>query len=213
MNDPLRTFIALELPEAIKAELERRQAELRRRLAEMDLARHFSWSRPAGFHLTLRFLGDTPASQRTAIAHGLAQIAREHTPFHLALGGAGVFPNWSRVRVVWVGLDGDLEALARLQEAVEALVRSTGFAPETRPFSPHITLARGRRGAPSTELRRAAEVIRGWAEDRVSSIPGTPEARWPVDAIHYIHSRLTPQGARYTTLGQFPLGSEGRERS
>ncbi len=207
MNEPLRTFIALEPPQAILAELEQRQAELRKRLAERGLERHFTWSRPAGFHLTLRFLGDTPASQRAAIAQGLARLAREHAPFRLALGPAGVFPNWSRVRVVWVGLSGDQDALARLQAAVEALARSVGFVAERRPFSPHITLARSRRGIPPEELRRAAAVIRGWAE----TPPPPSTLDWRVTAVHYIHSRLTPQGARYTTLGRFQLGSGHEE--
>lgn len=206
MSDIMRTFIAIELPEEVKAELEQLQADLRRRLAQAGLDRYFSWSNPAGFHLTLRFLGDTEAGRRAAIGQGLARIVREHGPFRLHLGGAGVFPNWSRMRVVWIGLDGDTDPLARLQAAVEALARSLGFEAETRGFSPHITLARVRRGAPPAELRQAAQVVQRWAEE-LARRPQTQS--WPVDAVHYIRSQLSPQGARYTGLGRYPLGEGG----
>ena len=102
MNDTLRLFAAVELPPHVLGALEAVQHDLRAQFP----GKAARWVRPAGIHLTLKFLGDVPAGQVDAIAEGMRAAASEHAPFELCAEGLGVFPNPNRVRVVWVGVGG-----------------------------------------------------------------------------------------------------------
>src|SRR5262249_20105479 len=132
----MRTFIAIEMPKQIKAALARLQQDLRRAQADV------SWTRQENFHLTLRFLGEVEERRLEALKQVCAESAAEFAPFTLRLGGAGVFPNLRRPRVLWAGLAGDVEIAAALQRRLEAGLVSIGFAPEDKAFSPHLTIGR-----------------------------------------------------------------------
>jgi 2'-5' RNA ligase len=190
----LRTFIAIELDQALQGSLKSLQTRLRQRLAP----RSVRWVRPDGIHLTLKFLGDTPVSKLDAIKTALGQAAAEADPFTVTVGGVGCFPNVRRPRVVWVGLHEPAGALARLRDAVEAQVAPLGFPTERRPFSPHLTLGRVHRRASKSEVREIGQVV------AASQIGITDEMA--VTTVSYIKSDLRPTGAVYTTLLEAELG-------
>ena len=95
--------------------------------------------------------------------------------------------------MLWVGFDGDLQALQNLQASLDAGLRHAGFQVEDRPFRPHVTLARRReqaRGGPPA----------GW--------PPSERPRHPafaMDRLTLFESRLSPRGPSYTPLFQFEL--------
>ena len=99
--DTVRAFIAIELDPAILETLGVLQARVR----EDVPPRLVRWTRPAGMHLTLKFLGEVPAGQIEAIAEAMRHACAPHAPFSFVLGGMGCFPNVRRPRVVWVGID------------------------------------------------------------------------------------------------------------
>lgn len=105
-----------------------------------DLLRRLRWTPPGNGHLTLRFLGNVPAPRIPELATALAQVA--FAPFMLAVGKAGAFPASGAPRVVWLGLARGGKECASLAGAVNAALAPLGFAPEVRPFAPHLTLAR-----------------------------------------------------------------------
>jgi 2'-5' RNA ligase len=113
MPASLRAFIAAELPGDLRPELGRVQAAL---AAAGVRAR---WARPESIHLTLKFLGQVPVEAIARVAEGLAEAVDGQPAFRLAVGGLGAFPGLRRPRVVWVGLAGDIEALAGLQRRLE----------------------------------------------------------------------------------------------
>ena len=115
------------------------------------------WVRPAGIHLTLRFLGDAPAEQVAAVRAGLDQVAVQCAPFELHLKSLGCFPNLRRPRVIWVGLEDPEERLRELQRAVEEQVRSLGWELEERTFRPYLTLGRVRQRQRSSEATWARQ--------------------------------------------------------
>jgi RNA 2',3'-cyclic 3'-phosphodiesterase len=106
-------------------------------------ARDVRWVRLDGLHLTLRFLGPTPDHQIdrtiTAVRHVAASAAG---PVDLELTGAGAFPRAERPRTLWIGVGGDLAGLASLARTMEEALVEAGWPAETRPFAPHLTLAR-----------------------------------------------------------------------
>ncbi len=191
----VRTFIAIELTEELKAALRRTQQEL----AEEMPSRSVRWVQPNGIHLTLKFLGDTPEEKVHAVQEALAQAAAQARPFIFSLSGLGCFPNARQPRVVWVGLQEPAGALVRLQQAVEAHVAPLGFPTEKRPFSPHLTLGRVQQYAGKSDVRKIGEVVATSDVGALGDMAAT--------VISYIKSDLRPSGAVYTTLSEAKLGA------
>ena len=104
------------------------------------------WVRPEALHLTLKFLGDVDEGQEPSLRGGLGQVAGEARPVTLHMEGFGVFPDFRRPRIVWVGVAPD-PALELLQHRVEQVFAPLGFPTEARTFRPHVTLGRTGRDA------------------------------------------------------------------
>ncbi len=188
----LRLFVAIELPGEVLQALNDIQHELQQ---EPALAR-LRWVRPEGIHLTLKFLGETPAAKQPAIEQMIARAVEGVAPFDLHLGRLGKFGGRSSPRVVWVDVAGDVEALQRLQAAVERELAKAGFPPESRAFSPHLTLAR----IPPERARDVAEPLARVIE---AATPGSAAMR--VGSVALMKSELRPSGAVYTRLFDAPL--------
>lgn len=189
----IRAFVAVGIAAAAREQLAGAAGRIRERIPD-----GIQWANPDGMHLTLKFMGNLPASAVAPLLAALGPAAAGRRPFGLELAGLGAFPHARRPRVLWVGVGGDLEALAGLQQAAEAAIAGLGYPPETRRFAPHITLGRPRRGLSDTELSRI-----GAAVDDVA--PPRP-AGWRVTSVELMRSELLPSGARYTMLGSAALG-------
>src|SRR5690606_3649272 len=111
----VRAFVAIELPAGVQAYL----AEIGRGYEQQLPAGAVRWVQPERMHLTLRFLGETPASKLTAIGAALDAVGQAHRPFELQVGRLGCFPNQRRPRVIWAGLAGATKELAALKAAVD----------------------------------------------------------------------------------------------
>ena len=191
-NNNVRAFVAVELPSDVKAAL----ARLVEVLGEAGIP-GLRPVRPEGIHLTLKFLGDVPSNRVGHISDVLARVCREHGPLTLKLGCAGVFSTGGSPRVLWVGVEGEIEYLRNLQLQVEASLVPLGFTAERREFSPHLTVARVRDGTPSRDRRRAADLLlAAWAP---------PDPVVPVNELTLMRSTLLPGGAVYDRLASAPL--------
>ncbi len=190
----LRTFIAVELDEAVRAALAATQDELRAVVPR----RSVRWVRPQGIHLTLKFLGDTPTGRLEEIKQALVAAASEVAPCSFTVEGLGCFPNPQRPRVIWVGVTEPTGTLRALWRAVETHVAPLGWPTEKRGFQPHLTLGRVQRRASSAERRAIGEVVDGSDVGRLGSMA--------VRAVSFIRSELRPTGAVYTTLVEARLG-------
>lgn len=176
-----RLFVAIDLPEVIKAQLKALCADLT----------GAKWVSHAQMHLTLRFIGDTDEAQQAQILTGLATI--HATPLKMALQGVGQFPSKGKPRVIWVGMQADAELYA-LQKQLEQIITGIGFEPADRAFSAHITLARFRT-PPSAE-----HVQRYFAQHQTFRTE-----TFDVDRFILYSSQLTPNGSIYRHEGVFPL--------
>ncbi len=186
-----RLFVAVDLPQDVREALNRLEGDLRRR----DLS-CLRWVRPEGVHLTLKFLGETPAERVPTIESVLAAAAPVVGPFRLALGTPGTFGGRRGPRVVWLDIVGDAQRLRALQTAVEGAMVEVGFSPEGRDYSPHLTLAR----VPQPPRPGTAEMI-----SRALAAVEPPRAEFEVREIVLMRSRLQPGGAVYERLAGFPL--------
>jgi RNA 2',3'-cyclic 3'-phosphodiesterase len=193
-NESIRTFIAIELPQEIKNNL--RELQTRLTVSDPQTAR---WVNPNSIHLTLKFLGDTSRELIPSIVSFLDQIATQIPPFNLSVTKVGAFPNLNRIRVIWVGLGGNLDILNQLQKNIETKISPLGFPTEDRAFTAHLTLARIRETATLQEKQILAKLISG------ASI--NPSPNFTVDTICLIQSRLTPSGAIYTDMHSAKLNS------
>lgn len=191
--EQVRSFVAIELPEGLKLELD----DLVERLTSHGQS-GVRWVDPHSIHLTLKFLGDVAVDRLDDIAAALTESVRGIFPFRLGLGGLGVFPNPKRVRVAWVGVSGETDKLRQLQRQVESTLENLGFAAESRPFTPHLTLARLRDRVSADERARFGQLI--------DATPFEARHAIDVDAINLMRSQLTRQGAVYSRINSIKLG-------
>ncbi len=174
---------------------------MRTELEKENLSHLIRWPTPENVHLTVRFLGDTTPEQRLLLATELSQVATIHAPFSLQLSGLGAFPNPRKPAVLWMGIDGQIESLARFQQSVEDAAVASGFQREQRPYRPHLTIGRISRRATHYDLRTISRIL----ARRMSESTGTSEAAtiFLVEDFVHMRSELTSTGAHYTPMRQF----------
>jgi RNA 2',3'-cyclic 3'-phosphodiesterase len=192
----VRLFVALAIPSAVRIQL----AELIKTLSRVDPPSSKGkarWVRPENLHVTLKFIGYIEPAKSDAIRAALSAVHCSQ-PVDLIFRGLGFFPNENRPRVLWAGMEASPNLVA-LAGAVDRAVASQGIPLETRPFTPHLTLARFDPPGISKELRTAA--LAGM--DREFGLLRTGE-------FHLIESKLKPSGAEYTTLQTFPFAAEAQ---
>lgn len=182
----LRVFVAFEIPSGIRAGLAAEVGELRRHLPQSR------WTRPEGWHLTLKFLGEVEPAVVARLETGLRRQLEGLRAPEARLGGAGFFPTPANPRVAWVG--GAVEGVAPVVEAVEAAAEAIGLARERRPWSVHLTIARLKGRWP----RGAVEHLLDWGS-RLEI------AAFACREVVLFESTLAPGGAVYTALGKVPL--------
>jgi 2'-5' RNA ligase len=187
----LRLFVAIELPGEVREALSRLQHELQRRGLEK-----LRWVRPEGIHLTLKFLGETPAEKVAAIEGALTAAASDIERHKVALGGLGMFGNRRSPRVLWVGVHSVPETYDLFQQ-IEERLSALGYEREDRDFAPHLTLARVK---PETALEIRPAIV--------AAIEGAkpPRSVISVHEVSLMRSTLRSSGAVYERVAAFPLG-------
>lgn len=184
----MRSFIAIELPEAAKSVLSELQDKL------ISCRADIRWVKPASMHLTLKFLGNIEEEIVESIIKIVEGTSNKFKPFAVAIKGLGVFPSMKSPRVLWAGLV-DNGSLSNLQQEIEAGMTSLGFQQEGRKFAPHLTLGRFR------SLRGKTALL-----DTIALLKDHEFSVIPVKCISLMRSDLSPAGAKYTKLAEFVLG-------
>jgi 2'-5' RNA ligase len=180
VNNVVRTFICIEIPESIKERIDRLQKTLR------EIEAQVSWTKPSSIHLTLKFLGNVEVSRIERVSNAVRRAATGTSPFELEVSGTGCFPSPRSPRVLWVGLSVVPETLKQLYAHIEDELMQEGFAREKRKFSPHLTIGRIR--TPHNSVLVAETLIAtGFA----------PETFRATEVI-VMRSDLKPTGSIYT---------------
>ncbi len=143
----------------------------------------------ANWHLTLRFLGATRADQLAAVVRHLRD-AELGTSFTVGFGALGAFSRPRSARVLWIGLTDGVERMKGLAATAAEAARVAGFAPEEKPFRPHLTLSRIQ---PPRDVTGAVQ--------RVPPL----DLRMPVEEVVVFRSHLGGGPARYEAVERFAL--------
>jgi 2'-5' RNA ligase len=185
----IRCFIAVHLTEEVRKSLADVISELRKSRADVK------WVPAGNIHLTLKFLGSTDEALIPAIRESLSKKLSHYKPFYIKIADIGCFPSEKRPRVIWIGMEG-ADVLKAIQKDVDAEISKFGFAPDDRPFSPHLTIGRVR------STKNITELIEGFAEFK-----GVDFGEIEISSIHVMKSDLKPAGAEYSSLAEIPLGT------
>ena len=160
MADPdQRLFVAVPLPPDAVAACETLIDGVRRG----PLGKVPRWVHVPNLHLTVRFLGDTPAERVAAVADGVASAIAGSTVFEVVLAGAGSFPDARKPRTLWLGIERGTPELGSLATRVGEAVVPLGWPPDDRPYRPHLTVAR-LDAAPRADGLAVAEALRAAAD-------------------------------------------------
>src|SRR5919108_1338956 len=139
----MRLFVAIELGEQVVREAAKLVDELRKRADRRSKAARLGWVTPDRMHLTLRFLGEVN-DERAGDVLGSLRDSMPMAPFEIVWQGLGAFPPKGPPRVFWVGAGRGRDKVLELEELVSARLDPLGFERESRPYAPHLTLARVR---------------------------------------------------------------------
>lgn len=190
----MRLFIAVEPEWAIKQKLGEFIAATRSR------APAAKWVDSLLLHFTVKFLGEVEPNKVAEIERLMRQVSAGQAPFIISLGKLGVFPNPQKPAVLWVGVDRGRAELVSLASAVDQILSPLGFAPEKKPYFPHLTLARFK--------TLPAEGVQSLLSCQVPSYGELIN----ISEMILLESRLTPKGPIYTPLAKFPFDRKGQAR-
>jgi 2'-5' RNA ligase len=190
----MRLFFAVPVPADARARI----GELIERVQGSvgDGTARIRWVHVDGLHLTLRFLGPTPDDRLGPLAAGADAVASAEAPFEVVMGGGGAFPSLARPRSLWVGVSSGADRLARLADGLTAAAADCGLFLDTRPFTPHLTIAR-------TDGLRLGPV----AAHALAEAADGLDARFTVDRLVLFRSFLGGGPARYEPLHEARLGA------
>ncbi len=190
--EPVRTFVAIEIPGALKARITQLQARWARESYKI------SWTKAQNIHLTLKFLGPVPAENLEPIGQELGCCCAAFSPFAFFVGTPGVFPSVSQPRVLWVGANARGDELLQLSKKIDDALIKFGFSKESRKFVPHLTVGRVKASLP---------------RNFIDSFLAAPfETRLvKVREIVLMRSDLRPAGAVYTPVRHIALSKFQQE--
>ena len=178
----IRAFIAIDVGKTIRSNLAQLQQQLK--VGGADIR----WNRPKTMHLTLAFIGNTPADRIEVLGTILDRDLRGVNPFTMTARGIGMFCRRKRPGVLWAGID-ENPALLELRERIVAAVDDAEIAFDNPRFRPHLTLGRFKSAADAAPLIKLLENER----ERFLG-----EVR--VESVELLKSELKPDGAEHTCL-------------
>lgn len=185
--DSFRTFVAVELPGEVRARVAQHIARLRRELPHVRA----SWSRENNLHLTLRFLGNVPVADIPKVSDAVERATTTVSSFQLTLSGCGTFPPHGRPSVVWIGTQAS--GLQALHAAIDQGLDAAGFPRESRPFHPHLTIARLRH---AQSARPLAELHQNLGFTRIA---------FDVSEVVVFRSELLKEGSKHSAISRHLL--------
>ena len=207
----IRAFLAVELSQELRAELALVQQELKHRIEpELKRETRISWVQPAKIHLTMKFLGDMDEQVIDPLQTALEQAIGNRTAMNVPLERLGAFPRPHSPRVLWIGPSehwekgAEARRVTEIQGAIEQACEGLDFLRETKPFSPHLTLARIKAG----ERQGGVALAKSGVLDRPISLGSLP-----VESIVLMKSELKPTGSVYTKLWEVRMREGGQASS
>lgn len=183
----IRAFIGIDFSRELKNEIYKRQQIMK------SYAHRGRWKYIDNFHLTLKFLGETTSAQREQINEIMKSICANEKPFCLQIKGVGTFPGRDSVRVLWLGLAGDIAPLQSLHQKIDTALAPIGFQPEKRSYRPHITI-----GQNIVFKRSTAQILEQMKDLQLGRVE--------VSSLFLFKSEQINNKRVYTKVQEYPLG-------
>jgi 2'-5' RNA ligase len=185
MSESIRSFLAFDIEsDTVLNRFATAQKILVQTGADLKLVE------PQNIHITVRFLGNIMPTMVEKIFEEMQKV--QFTPFNVQINGLGAFPDLRYPRVVWAGITEGADQLKTVFSHLEPRLRSLGFAPDSKGFSPHLTIVRVKSGRNKVQL---AEFIAKNASYNFGAIKA--------ECLRLKKSDLTPRGPVYSTLKEF----------
>jgi RNA 2',3'-cyclic 3'-phosphodiesterase len=182
-----RLFVAIDPSDGVRARV--REALPRAKA----LAPRARWVDPDGMHVTLAFLGDIAVHEIGNLTAAMGEAASRHAPIELRFTGAGTFGG-RRPRVLWIGVDGEIEALREAHRDLSSALAPFGYRHDHPELTAHLTLARAGDRAGDPSLLACA-----------SALLGQDFGPTRADAWVLYESQRSSRGATYTAVARLPL--------
>ena len=182
MSQMIRSFIAFDIDsESVIRQLSEVQKALVNAGADLKIVQ------PQNIHVTMRFLGNISPNMIDSIHEEMEKVS--FAPFEIELRGLGAFPTLRYARVVWVGIKKGAEELEGIFDQLEPHLQRLGFKPDSKGFSPHLTIARVKSGRNKAELIRTIQEFENHQFGIIKA-----------NCLRLKKSVLTPKGPIYSTL-------------
>ncbi len=193
----MRVFIAIDLENEVRAKIARFLEGVR------GFAPDARWVCPESLHITLKFIGEEKPEQVAAITECLQRVEGNRAEIRFA--GYGFFPTAKAPRVFWIGIQASPE-LVELATSIDSALAELQIPREERPFSPHLTLARGG-GSGSPKWRKGDGPNSAFAvlEKRLAAMSDLDFGTMTAREFFLYQSQLSPGGSKYTKLQRFSL--------
>lgn len=178
----LRTFLSIPVPTSVDPVRDKLKDTVDSNGAKI------SWVRKGNFHLTLKFIGDTPEDEVEKISHTIKDIITRTPLMQFEISDTGCFPKKERPRVLWMGIKGDLKPLQELVKNINHALDPLGYPKEEKNYIPHLTIARIR------YPQKTTPDVSSFLEAQFEPIS------FSINKIHFIRSELFFKGSVYTIL-------------
>ena len=188
----IRSFLAFEIPSEIRHILSTASEDGQAALKDIR------WVRVTNIHLTVVFMGNVEEAVVGKIKDAAKKTCAQYEPFSIRVKGAGLFGGRRNPRVLWMGLEGDLDRMSGFRQDLQTGLIPFGIQAEDRPFRPHLTLGRFRKGA------RMGPALDGF----LSKYREVESPEGILRELVLFRSNLKPGGAVYAKLGAWPLGKQ-----
>ncbi len=188
-----RTFIALEMNSGLQRHLDGVIRQVSQILPELR------WVDAYGIHLTLAFLGELDDEQLSSAHEAVSEVVQSAQVFRYRLTQLGMFGSPRQPRVIWMGIEEPTGMLQSVHRVLNRALQQRGFEVDSRPFSPHLTLARVKAPLTAEGQQQLQHLLSGQLSSRLAS------EMYPARSLDVIKSELSRAGARYTVLRQYPL--------
>lgn len=185
----IRSFLAFDLPKEIRKTVSLIYRGIK--ASSLDVR----WVKEENIHLTVIFMGNVDEKDIDPIGKVVEKACKKYGPFMIRAKGAGIFSNLKNPKVLWIGVEGDIERMGHFRSRLQKELKPFGIKEENRKFSPHITIGRFRKGF--NEKDKLKELLAKFNE--ITS----PDAL--LKELVLFKSELRPEGALYTKINSWLL--------
>ena len=182
-----RIFIAIDLSAEARSACALHIGVLRRTFPSARIG----WERPEKLHITVKFLGQTSSETLAELESRLDEASQSFKPSTVQLNGPGVFPNDSRPRVLWVGVNDADAVVAASHNRVDQVCSTLGYERDGRRYKPHITIGRVR------DPHTATDAVTAHLNAHIEPV------EFRVNGLVIYESKLLPTGSVYSVVSRF----------